>query len=254
MNGEAEDEPWMSDPYSVSNYYFPDFKQNSCGFGRDYPCEFAFISLPRLKLFPNTNLAWMGINGYEKHYLFLDGVDCCNRFFKNSGAACPFEHTDQNDYYWTAYEDNLPNDQPMPIIYNHTFYPLMGKRTCINGTDYPEWMGLDNDFSRMYLFKTLDGCCDKWFTDYGSQYCKDNVVQGHYNKTYCPENRPILSEDGTGCVETNNVAGPQWYPALNVSTCKSDGDTPSWMLSEDYKDYYIFTTKEACCGGFGYNC
>ena len=43
VNGEAEDEPWMSNPYSMSNYYFPDFSQNSCGFGRDYPCEFAFL-------------------------------------------------------------------------------------------------------------------------------------------------------------------------------------------------------------------
>ncbi|EJK59933.1 hypothetical protein THAOC_19791, partial [Thalassiosira oceanica] len=97
-----EDEPWMSNPYSMSNYYFPDFSQNSCGFGRDYP-------------------SWMGINGYEKHYLFLDDDECCNKFFKDSGTACPFENTDQNGYYWTAYEDNLPNDSPMPIIYNHTF-------------------------------------------------------------------------------------------------------------------------------------
>ncbi|EJK62431.1 hypothetical protein THAOC_16960 [Thalassiosira oceanica] len=180
--------------------------------------------------------------------------ECCNRFFGNAGTACPFENTDQNGYYWTAYEDNLPNDSPMPIIYNHTFYPLVESGTCINGTDYPEWMGLDDDYSQMYLFKTLDGCCNKWFTDWGVQECKNNVVRGHYNKTYCPENRPILSEDGTGCEETENAVNTKWYPDLDAYTCKSDGDSPSWMSSADYIDYYIFTTKEACCGEFGYNC
>ncbi|EJK48070.1 hypothetical protein THAOC_33163 [Thalassiosira oceanica] len=235
VNGEAEDEPWMSNPYSMSNYYFPDFSQNSCGFGRDYP-------------------SWMGINGYEKHYLFLDGDDCCDRFFKGSGVACPFEHTYDPGYYWESYQNDFYNDSPMPIIYNHTFYPLIESGTCINGTDYPEWMGLDDDFSRMYLFKTLDGCCNKWFTDWGFQECKDHVVQGHYNKTYCPENRPILSEDGTGCEETENAVNTKWYPDLDANICKSDGDNPSWMVSADYIDYYIFTTKEACCGGFGYNC
>merc|ERR1719223_1927624 len=99
VNGEAEDEAWLSSPYSQSNYYYPDFSQNSCGFGRDYP-------------------SWMGINGYEKHYLFMDSVDCCDRYFKNSGTACPFESTVQNDYYWTAYETNLANTAPMPEITN----------------------------------------------------------------------------------------------------------------------------------------
>ena len=37
VNPEAEDEPWMSRPYSMDNYYYPDFSENNCGYGRDYP-------------------------------------------------------------------------------------------------------------------------------------------------------------------------------------------------------------------------
>jgi hypothetical protein len=35
-------------------------------------------------------------------------------------------------------------------------------------TDYPKWMASDVDFERLYLFKTPEGCCKKWFnTDVG---------------------------------------------------------------------------------------
>ena len=252
VNGEAEDEAWLSSPYSQSNYYYPDFSQDSCGFGRDYPCEFSFLSSLRSTLFPNTNSAWMGINGYEKHYLFMDSVDCCDRYFKNSGTACPFESTVQNDYYWTAYETNLANTAPMPIINNRTYWPLIESGTCVDGTDYPDWMGFDDEFSRLYLFKSLEGCCNKWFQDWGYQDCINNVVTGYYKKTYCPENRPVLSQDGTGCVEYTNYSSASYYPDLDGYTCKNDGDSPSWMSLVEYKDFYIFHTKEACCSAFGY--
>ncbi len=43
------DKPWHSAPYSMQNYYFPDFSVNNCSFGWDYP-------------------VCMGINSYEKSY------------------------------------------------------------------------------------------------------------------------------------------------------------------------------------------
>ena len=115
VDPEAEDEPWNSAPYSMDNYYFPDFSKNSCGHGWDYP-------------------AWMGINGYEKHYLFRTGQECCDRYFKGgSTGPCPFENEQQLDYYWTAYEDNIDNSDDMPVRYNHTFYPDLNTMTCVNG-------------------------------------------------------------------------------------------------------------------------
>ncbi|KAL7532720.1 hypothetical protein ACHAWF_004220, partial [Thalassiosira exigua] len=126
VNPEAEDEPWHMSPYSMRNYYFPDFNVNSCGFGRDYP-------------------AWMGYNNYEKHYLFQTGSECDKYFPMESN--CPFENERQTDYYWTSYEDNIDNLLDMPIIYNHTYYPDINGGTCVNGTDYPPWMAADTGIS-----------------------------------------------------------------------------------------------------------
>ena len=83
VNPEAEDKPWHSDPYSRDNYYFPYFSRTSRGFGRDYP-------------------AWMGISGYEKHYLFRTGDECCSKYFPTV-SNCPYENTIQNDYFWLSY-------------------------------------------------------------------------------------------------------------------------------------------------------
>ena len=100
-------------PLSMANYFFPDFSVNSCGFGRDYP-------------------AWMGWNGYEKHYLFRQGSECCEKYFPGK-SGCPYERTKQVDYYWTSYQDNLPNSEDMPIVYNHTYFPVFFSGTCVNG-------------------------------------------------------------------------------------------------------------------------
>jgi hypothetical protein len=37
VDPEAEDEPWHSSPFSMDNYYYPDFEMNNCGYGWDYP-------------------------------------------------------------------------------------------------------------------------------------------------------------------------------------------------------------------------
>ena len=59
----------------------------------------------------------MGINAYEKHYLFREGSECCSKYFPTVGN-CPYEHTVQYDYYWTSYADNMYNldDHPVVII------------------------------------------------------------------------------------------------------------------------------------------
>ena len=103
----------MSRPYSMDNYYFPDFSDNTCKYGRDYP-------------------AWMGINGYEKHYLFRTVGECCSRYF-NGGSCGAASTTPQTGYFWSAYQDELSNFDAMPVRYNHTFYPDISSKTCVNG-------------------------------------------------------------------------------------------------------------------------
>ena len=74
----------------------------------------------------------MGINGYEKHYLFRNGQECCKRYFPGVGG-CPMEHDIQTGYYWETYQDDVSNLDKMPARYNHTFYPDLNSGTCING-------------------------------------------------------------------------------------------------------------------------
>lgn len=227
VNPEAEDEPWHSSAYPIRNYYFPDFSENNCGYGWDYP-------------------AWMGSSAYEKSYLFQRGVECCDRFFPGKGG-CPFEDTQQLDYYWTSYQENIDNLDDMPIKHNHTYWPDLHSKSCVNGTNYPDWMVSDVDFERMYLFKTLDGCCNHWFTEVGLEGCMNTVIEGYYDLEPCPLNRP----------ECNHVANKlldlsMWYPDLDGYKCQADGNIPSWMLAEDYKDWYLFSSKETCCAAFGF--
>ena len=236
-NPEAEDEPWHSAPYSVKNYYFPDFSVNNCGFGRDYP-------------------AWMGTNAYEKTYLATEGHECCDRFFPTA-SNCPYEHTVQNDYYWTNYEDNIYNLDDMPIRYNHTYYPDVHANTCVNGTDFPSWMNSDVDFSRLYIFKTLEGCCNKWFTDWDLDGCMNNVIQGKYMELPCPENTLNDNENNPDCHKSviANITEHRltmWYPDLDGLKCKNDGAMNEFMLQEDYVLWYLFNTREQCCAAFGW--
>ena len=65
----------------------------------------------------------------------------------------------------------------MPTIYNHTYYPDINAGTCVNGTDYPEWMASDTNFKRFYLFKEPEGCCKKWFEGYNFDNCMASIIQ-----------------------------------------------------------------------------
>mmetsp|Transcript_1468 Transcript_1468/g.2820 ORF Transcript_1468/g.2820 Transcript_1468/m.2820 type:complete len:733 (-) Transcript_1468:83-2281(-) len=231
VNPEAEDEPWHSNPSPMQNYFFPDFSKNNCGHGWDYP-------------------AWMGSSAYEKHYLFRQGRECCSRFFPMV-SNCPYERTTQLDYQWTSYQDRKHNLVDMPIIYNHTYYPDMQANTCVNGTDYPDWMGRDVDFKRLYLFKDLEGCCNHWFTDFDLDGCMRNVIQGIYDVEPCPTNRPECHHVPSITNVTEHRLG-MWYPDLDGYKCKNDGSMPDWMLEEEYTEWYLFNTKEQCCSAFGY--
>jgi hypothetical protein len=82
----------------------------------------------------------MGLEGYERWYLFINPTECCERFFPLA-SNCPYENDPQIGYYWEQYQPDLPigSTDPWPEYYNHSFYPDIQSGTCINGTDYPEW-------------------------------------------------------------------------------------------------------------------
>jgi len=229
VNPEAQDETWMSGAYPMQNYYFPDFGSNNCGFGWDYP-------------------AWYGINGYEKVYLFRTGEACCKKFFPTLGN-CPYENTKQLDYSWTTYEGNKNNLEHMPIRYNHTYYPEVNAGTCVNGTDYPDWMAADKDFIRLYLFKKPEGCCKHWFTTSGLDECMANLIQSVYVTKPCPINRPDC-KNVTTIINATEARKAMWYPDIDGNTCKNDGAPDYWMLNEDYWQSYLFNTKAQCCAQF----
>ncbi|KAL7528784.1 hypothetical protein ACHAXR_002633, partial [Thalassiosira sp. AJA248-18] len=214
VNPEAEDEPWHANPYPLDNYYFPDFSRNSCGFGWDYP-------------------AWMGYNSYEKHYLFREGHECCNKFFP-AISNCPYENTVQDGYYWESYEEDKNNLDDMPVVYNHTYWPDLNAGTCVNGTDFPEWMASDSDFKRLYLFKRLSGCCKQWFTESNLDSCMENVIQGRYETEPCPENRPECIH--APVTDAKEALKAMWYPDIDGQRCKNDKAMPSWMLVEEFLD------------------
>jgi len=235
VNPEAQDESHHNGASPMSNYYFPDFATNNCAFGWDYP-------------------SWYGDSGYEKFYLFRTGELCCSRYFPGQGG-CPYENESnmQSGYYWETYQENLPNGVDMPIRYNHTYYPDISADTCVNGTDYPPYMASDKDYRRNYLFKNLEGCCTHWFTTSGLEKCKANMIQSIYIVEPCPLNR-------AGCTPTASITNmtehrlTMWYPDLDSLKCKNDGSPEFWMLDEEFVEWYLFNTKDACCAGFGYSC
>jgi len=230
VSPEAEDEAWHSDPYPMSNYYFPDFERSSCGYGRDYP-------------------AWMGYNSFEKHYLFTLGEECCSKFFPSASSRCPYENTEQQGYYWTSYEGNRHNLDDMPVVYNHTYYPSLDAKTCSNGTDYPSYMAADPGFKKLYLFKTLKGCCEQWYTNSGLDGCTQNVIQGKYDTEPCSVNRPDCNYSSSGTKSTE-VLLSMWYPHVDGNRCKNDKAMPKWMLAEGYTTWYLFSTRDQCCAAF----
>jgi hypothetical protein len=218
---DTEQEAWFSNPYPMNNYYFPDFDVSSCGFGRDYP-------------------AWMGDNGYEKWYLFTDGDACCSKYFPHA-TDCPYENTVQTGYYWESYQARQPNDAVLPIIYNHSYYPDLNANTCINGTDYPSWMISDDVYKRLYIFHEPEDCCAFWFGPSDTSACVGSLVQSVYIET----NATILATVN----QTEELLG-MWYPNLDDKLCQRDGEMPSWMLQDGFTQWYLFNTREACCGAF----
>ena len=125
-------------------------------------------------------------------------------------------------------------------------------------------MGSDPDYKRLYLFSTLKGCCTNWFTTHDLQGCIDGVAQGVYlGDLPCHQNRPdkdVLT--GIPCEDllpnhANNPYQPirltsKWYPDLDGLKCKHDGHMESWMLHEDYQEWYLFNTHQQCCAAFGF--
>ena len=196
----------------------------------------------------------MGSSAYEKHYLFRDSEDCCNRFFPTV-SDCPYEdHTTatQTGYYWETYHDDISNLEDMPVQYNHTYYPDINANTCVNGTDYPSWMASDVDYKRLYLFKTIKGCCNHWFQAYGDG-CEKAVIQGVYEfMEPCPTNRPDCNNNSTAPANVTAYNLGKWYPDTGSHTCRNDGKTPSWMLRGSYVEWYLFNTREQCCAAFGF--
>lgn len=179
----------------MKNYFFPDFSVNNCAFGWDYP-------------------AWMAINGYERTYLFTDSKDCCARFFPTA-SDCPIENTQQFDYYWTSYENNINNMDDMPIIYNHTYYPDIQARACVNGTDFPSWMNSDREFSRLYIFKKLEGCCKcfAWFVP-GMNISALFSISNH-SSLICSSLGNYWFWDLDGCIE-NVIQGWENYSTIHI--------------------------------------
>jgi hypothetical protein len=231
VNPENEDEPWQN---STNNYFFPDFIKSSCAYGRDYP-------------------TWMGDISFEKHYLFRQGSECCTKFFPTA-SNCPYEQATQaqSGYYWNSYQNNTSNSAPATIKYSHTFYPDLAASACVNGTDYPAWMGSTVEFKRTYLAGTIDGCCTKWFPSQNLNDCKNNVIQGVYDILPCPTNRPDCNATVTITNMTEHLLG-MWYPDLGASICKSDGGSPEWMKAAGFAEVYLFNTKEQCCSKFGFS-
>ena len=202
----------------------------------------------------------MGINGYERSYLFTEAETCCDRYFKGAAAgSCPFENPLVYDhgYYWEKYQNNDHNHDPLPIVNNFTFYPQMEAGTCVNGTDFPEWMNSDTAFRQQYIFKNdLEGCCREWFSAYGVSNCVSKVIQGLYDPYVpCAENRPTAGCDTTPAY-TNSTEHKKtmWYADLDGYTCKNDGDMPDYTLMDEYSEYYLFNARQQCCSAFGFSC
>lgn len=81
----------------------------------------------------------MGLEGYERWYLFINPSECCERFFPLA-SNCPYENDPQTGYYWEIYQPDWPiGATDWPVFYNHSFYPDLQSGTCVNGTDYPAW-------------------------------------------------------------------------------------------------------------------
>ena len=72
VNPEAEDEPWLSGPFPLENYYYPDFAENNCGHGRDYPGEYVTSYSTKFKCI----LFWLSQTHFLLSHIFLHCLLC----------------------------------------------------------------------------------------------------------------------------------------------------------------------------------
>jgi hypothetical protein len=96
------------------------------------------------------------------------------------------------------------------------------------------------DYKHMYIFYEAEDCCEFWFGQPGpSSGCATSIIQSIYTNVTSSTNMTALLLE-------------KWYPILDERRCVQDGQPPSWMMSESFRDYYLFSTRESCCGFFGY--
>lgn len=96
------------------------------------------------------------------------------------------------------------------------------------------------DYKHMYIFYEAKDCCEFWFGQHGSDSgCATNIIQGAYTNV-------------TGSTNMTASMLEKWYPMLDERRCINDGNVPNWMMSETFRDYYLFNTWESCCAYFGY--
>ena len=108
-----------------------------------------------------------------------------------------------------------------------------------------------------FIIVQCTGCCKHWYTDFDLDGCVNNVIQSRYIETPCPENREGDNENDPGCHQSviANVTADRlsmWYPDLDAYRCKNDGAMPSWMIHDDYVEWYLYSTNKQCCAAFGY--
>ena len=150
-------------------------------------------------------------------------------------------------YYWEKYQAALPNCAAHPTVYNHTFYPDMKARTCVNGTDYPSWMASDKAYIRLYLYKNdPQGCCKYWFGESSVDSCERSIIQS----VYIDQN----NTQAANVTDLNQTKGylKMWYPDPDAYKCKKDGSMPPYMLLKGYREWYLFHTNQQCCAAFAF--
>lgn len=181
----------------------------------------------------------MAQDGFSSWYLFIDPNECCSKYFPLS-SNCPFEKTPQIGYYWEIYHEDQRNGNHLLEKYNHTYYPDFAADTCVNGTDYPSWMVKTDNYQHMYIFHEAQDCCQFWFGETGpNSGCARSVIQGSYVEI-------------TASTNTTALLLQKWYPLLGDGRCTNDGEMPSWMMSESFREHYLFSSRQSCCSYYGF--
>lgn len=103
----------------------------------------------------------MGMEGYERWYLFFNGRDCCDKYFPLS-SNCPYEDSPQTGYYWEIYHPARPNDASKsffeyclrlviststyswPIIFNFLIYLSKLIYLCSTTTHFTQILHLED--------------------------------------------------------------------------------------------------------------